>query len=275
MPVTRRAALKTLLAGAVGVGTGVIGHGFAYERYHLRLVSAELPVSGLPLALDGLRVGFITDLHHSSYVAQADVAAAAGLLMAQRPDLIVLGGDYVSNFDRRYMQPCADALASLSAAHGVFAVLGNHDDDREMPAALQAYGFAVLKDARTSVSIRGARLDLVGVRFWTRNVRTIARLLDTAAPTTLLLAHDPRRLTQAAELAVPAMLSGHTHGGQVVLPGIGPLAARRFPVVAGRGTRHGTNIFVSRGVGTVLVPIRVNCPPEVAVLTLRPGARPA
>ena len=275
MPVTRRAALKTLLAGAVGVGTGVIGHGYAYERYHLRLVGAELPVSGLPVALDGLRVGFITDLHHSRYVAQADVAAAAGLLMAQRPDLIVLGGDYVSNFDRRYMQPCADALASLSAAHGVFAVLGNHDDDREMPAALQAYGFAVLKDARTSVSIRGTRLDLVGVRFWTRNVRTIARLLDTAAPTTLLLAHDPRRLTQAAELAVPAMLSGHTHGGQVVLPGIGPLAARRFPVVAGSGTRDGTSIFVSRGVGTVLVPIRVNCPPEVAVLTLRPGARPA
>ena len=67
------------------------------------------------------------------------------------------------------------------------------------------------------------------------------------------------------------MLSGHTHGGQIVLPGLGALAARNFPIVAGQGQRDGTTVFVSRGVGTVYVPIRVNCPPEVAVLTLKPS----
>jgi predicted MPP superfamily phosphohydrolase len=78
------------------------------------------------------------------------------------------------------------------------------------------------------------------------------------------------RLAEAAALAVPLVLSGHTHGGQIVLPGIGAIAAREFPVVAGVGRRDNTTIFVSRGVGTIYVPVRLNCPPEVALLTLQP-----
>jgi predicted MPP superfamily phosphohydrolase len=84
----------------------------------------------------------------------------------------------------------------------------------------------------------------------------------------LLLAHDPRRLTEAAQLDIPAMLSGHTHGGQVVIPGLGAIAGRRFPVLQGIASRENTWIFVSRGVGTVYVPVRINCPPEVALVTL-------
>jgi predicted MPP superfamily phosphohydrolase len=85
----------------------------------------------------------------------------------------------------------------------------------------------------------------------------------------ILLAHDPRRLVQAAALKIPLILSGHTHGGQVVLPGIGALAAQRFPVIAGVAAQGDSTIFVSRGLGTVWVPVRLNCPPEVALLTLR------
>ena len=69
------------------------------------------------------------------------------------------------------------------------------------------------------------------------------------------------------------MISGHTHGGQIVLPGVGAIAAKEFPVIAGVEQRSGTSIFVSRGVGTVYVPVRVNCPPEVAVLTLEPATQ--
>jgi predicted MPP superfamily phosphohydrolase len=86
---------------------------------------------------------------------------------------------------------------------------------------------------------------------------------------TILLAHDPRRLTAAAELGIPLVLSGHTHGGQVVLPIAGAVAARHFPVIAGLGRRGNTSIFVSRGVGTVYVPYRLNCPADVSVLTLK------
>jgi len=86
-----------------------------------------------------------------------------------------------------------------------------------------------------------------------------------------LVAHTPMRLVEAAALSVPLMLSGHTHGGQVVLPGVGALAAREFPIVAGRGRRGATTAFVSRGVGTVYLPVRLNCPPEVVVLTVEPA----
>ena len=190
-------------------------------------------------------------------------------MMAERPDLIVLGGDYVTWGDRSYVVPCSEALAGLSAPLGVYGVVGNHDDDRDMPAALISHGYEVLRDARTTLRVRDQKLDLVGVRYWTRRARDIARLIRGAESTTVLLAHDPRRLEEAAALNIPLVLSGHTHGGQVLLPGVGAVAARKFPVVAGLGRRHNTAIFVSRGVGTVYVPYRLNCPPDVSVITVK------
>ena len=266
---SRRAALKGLLTTGVGALTGAGAYGFLYERHRVELVRASLPVSGLPPALAGLRVGLVTDLHHSETVPREDIERAVRLMMSVAPDLIVLGGDYVTWGDRRYVTPAAEALAGLSAPHGVFAILGNHDDDRDMPAALRKQGFAVLKDARTRVVINGERLELAGIRFWTRKPGEIVRVLSGASGTVVLLAHSPWRLVEAAALDVQLVLSGHTHGGQVVLPGIGPLAARRYPVVAGVGRQDSTTIFVSRGVGTVYVPYRLNCPPDVALLTLQ------
>jgi len=270
--LTRRAALNTLLAGGVGTAIGGGAYGLAYSRHQIQVVRAAVPVSGLPPALDGFRVGLITDLHHSEMVPAEDIVRAASLVMAERPDMIVLGGDYVTWGDRSYVVPCADALGALHAPFGVYAVVGNHDDDRDMPAALISYGYEVLRDARTSVNVRGEKLELIGVRYWTQRARDIARLTRGAQGTVILLAHDPRRLTEAAGLDIPLVLSGHTHGGQVVLPGIGAIAARKFPVVAGTGTRDNTSIFVSRGVGTVYVPYRLNCPPDVSVITLKSRA---
>ncbi len=172
--------------------------------------------------------------------------------------------------NRRFVAPAAEALAPLSAPQGVFAILGNHDDDRDMPAALAATGATVLRDARTRLTIRGETLDLAGIRYWTRKLSNIAHVLRGASPNLILLAHNPLRLAEAALLDVPLVLSGHTHGGQVVLPGIGAFAAREFPVIAGQGRQQDTAIFVSRGVGTVYVPVRLNCPPEAAVVTLQP-----
>jgi predicted MPP superfamily phosphohydrolase len=191
-------------------------------------------------------------------------------LMAERPDLIVLGGDYVTWGDRRFVGAAADALGGLSAPHGIFAVLGNHDDDRDMPAALEAHGIDVLRDARTQLRIKGVALDLAGVRYWTRRAGDIERIVKGASPNLVLLAHNPARLAEASALEIPLMLSGHTHGGQIVLPGLGAVAARKFPIIAGSGKQGRTAAFVSRGVGTVYVPIRLNCPPEVALLTLEP-----
>ena len=273
MGITRRHALKALVASSVGLGTGTLAYGMAYERHDLRLVNVTLPVTGLPVALDGLRIGLITDIHHSEVVPAADVSRAVALLQGSRPELIVLGGDYVSFGDQRYVEPVAELLAPLAEApYGSFAVLGNHDDDREMPAALHQRGFAVLRDQRTRLEIRGETVDLAGLRFWTRRPADLARILGDTSGTTFLLAHDPRRLTEAAAFDVQLVLSGHTHGGQVLLPGVGAIAGRKFPVLAGTGREGNATLFVSRGVGTVYVPVRINCPPEVVLLTLQCAA---
>lgn len=272
MSISRRTAIKTVIATTVGSATAGITYGAAFERHRIGMTSTTLPVAGLPRALDGLRISLITDIHHSRIVPASDVVQAIELAMSARPDLIVLGGDYVTFGDRAFVGPVAELLGSLQAPHGVFAVLGNHDDDRDMAAALAAKGFTVLKDQRTQVTIRNETLTLAGIRFWTRRAENIARVVNGVEGTVLLLAHDPRRLVEAANLKVPAVLSGHTHGGQIIVPGVGAIARRSFPVLSGLGQQGDTSIFVSRGVGTIYVPVRINCPPEVALLTLR---RPA
>ena len=271
MGVTRREVLKAALAMGAGALAGTGAYGFLYGRHELMVTRENVPVAGLPPALAGLRIGLMTDVHRSQLVSHEDVARAVGMLMSERPDLIVLGGDYVTWGDRRYVEPSAEALAPLSAPQGVHAILGNHDDDHDMPLALARNGVHVLKDARTRLTIRHEAIDLVGIRFWTKRQSDLASLVRGAAPLTVLLAHDPRRLTEATALGVPLVLAGHTHGGQVVLPVLGAVAAQKFPVVAGLARRENTTMFVSRGVGTIYVPVRINCPPEVAVLTLQPA----
>ena len=267
---TRRTVLGGLGAVAIGTATGTALHGFLYERHRIEVTEQTLEVAGWPPALAGLRIGFVTDLHRSSTVSHAMIATAVSAVLAKAPDLIVLGGDYVTNRDRRYVQPAADALAPLTAPHGVFAVLGNHDDERDVTAALTGAHFSVLRDARTQITVRGELIDIAGLRYWTHRMPDITRVLRGASPTLLLIAHTPKRLIEATALSVPLLLSGHTHGGQIVLPGIGAVAAREFPIIAGAARRENTTVFVSRGVGTVYVPVRVNCPPEVAILRIEP-----
>jgi len=269
MTISRRTALKALAGTGIAAVGGATSYGFLGERHAVGTTEAVLPVSDLPPSLSGLKIGLITDVHRSQWVSADDVERGVRMLMSARPDLIVLGGDYVTWGDRQYVGPSAEALSALSAPHGVFAILGNHDDDHDMPAALSARGVQVLKDARTNLQIRNEALTLAGIRFWTKRANDIQSVVSGAEGTVILLAHDPRRFTEATQLNIPLVLSGHTHGGQVVLPGLGAVAAQKFPVIAGMARQHRTTLFVSRGLGTVYVPVRINCPPEVAILTLQ------
>jgi predicted MPP superfamily phosphohydrolase len=271
MAVSRRTVLKGLLAGSVGTLTGTGVYGYAYGRHQLSVTHESIPIADLPPGLAGLRIGLLTDVHRSGLVSHEEVAHAVNVMMGERPDLIVLGGDYVTWGDRKFVGPAAEALAPLSAPRGVFGILGNHDDDHDMAAALVKNGVHMLKDARTRITIKHDVLDVIGIRFWTKRASDIAPLTKGASRMTMLLAHDPRRLTEAAGFGFPLVLSGHTHGGQVVLPIVGAIAAQKFPVVAGIGRRGPTTMFVSRGIGTIYVPARINCPPEVAILTLQPA----
>jgi uncharacterized protein len=269
MVLTRRAALKGMIATGLGAVTGAGVYGVGYERHHIGITRATLDVHALPTAWHGRRIALLTDIHHSALVPADDVALAVALANEQKPDLIVLGGDYITGMDRTFAEPVAELLAPLSAPHGVFAILGNHDDDRYVPAALERKGITVLREQRRQIKIRGDSVELAGISYWTRDSPKLTELVANRRHPVLLLAHDPRRLARASALGVAAVLSGHTHGGQIVLPGIGAVAARKFPVTSGMGRMGATSIFVSRGIGTVYVPVRINCPPEVAILTLK------
>ena len=266
--LSRRSVMKAIIAAGVGGVAATGAYSFLYARRSLEITRTTLVTSGLPEALSGLRIGLLTDLHRSLTVPREDIEKAVTAMMKERPDLIVLGGDYVTWRDPQFVEDVADILAPLTAPHGVFAILGNHDDERAMPAALTAQGFEVLMDARTRITVAGESLDLVGLRFWTRQSTDVIPLLSSATRPAIVLAHDPRRVFEAAALDLSVVLSGHTHGGQIVIPGLGAIAARKFPIAAGVFHQRNTTLYVSRGIGTVYVPFRLNCPPEVAILTL-------
>src|SRR2546423_8662593 len=138
MAMTRRAVLKGLVAAGVGVATGTGAYGYLYGRRGLGVTYATLPVNGLPAALSGLRIGLLTDVHRSRWMSDDDLARAVNMLMVARPDLIVLGGDYVTWGDRRYIGPSADALGPLAAPDDVVAVPGSQDDGAQVSAGLAA-----------------------------------------------------------------------------------------------------------------------------------------
>ncbi|MBP1634399.1 MAG: putative metallophosphoesterase [Acidobacteria bacterium] len=268
MLVTRRRALGALAAGGAGL-LGAGGYGVLVERHRLGVTRATISLRRLPPGLDGLRVGLATDFHYGRFTGDEMVAAVAQRLAEERLDLVLLGGDFVTWSDRAAVAPCAAALAGVRARLGVFAVFGNHDPEGTVKAVFERRGVGVLRDQHTRLDVRGEPVALAGLRYWSSRPADLDRALRGSRGFPILLAHDPRRVDLAAAAAVPLVLSGHTHGGQVVVPGLGAPAAARYPVVHGLGRRGGTALFVSRGIGTVVVPVRFNCPPEVVILTLR------
>lgn len=240
------------------------------------LTETEIWLRRLPPAFDGLRVVHLTDIHHSVYTPIESVEEAVHLANRLRPDLVALTGDYVT-LSPSYIWPAARALGKLRARHGVYAVLGNHDfqvDAGEITRALRAQRIRVLRNAHVALRSRGATLWLAGVDDLWWNADDFAAALRFVPPreTKIVLCHNPIGIRQAAEHGVDLVLSGHTHGGQVRLPLVGSVRGRsklgeRF--VEGWNRLDGTQIYVNRGIGKSVVPLRLNCPPEIACLRLR------
>lgn len=261
-----------LAAGGAGLFVGGAMHGYSNERHAVGITHASLAVTGLPDAFVGLRVALLTDLHLSPIVDADDIARAVAMTLEQKPDLIVLGGDYVTWGHEHFVGPVGELLSPLTAPLGVVAILGNHDSDEggdDVTAALTRNRFIVLRDQRTRITQRGDAIDLIGLRYWTKQTSTITKLMESPGHVNVLLAHDPRRIREAAQLNIPLVLSGHTHGGQIVLPGVGAWNRGFFPTMQGTLEQENSVLFVSRGIGMVYVPVRLNCPPEVAMLTLQ------
>ena len=247
----------------------------------LRLERVAVPLPGLPVGLVGLRIGFLSDIHHDQGRPLALLARGVALLNAAAPDVIVLGGDYVVGRGRGFA-PCARLLGRLRAPLGVYAILGNHDHwgaAERVAAQLTDAGATVLRNAsRRLVAPGGAPFWLLGLDSGVREHAdpdaALAGVPEDAFR--LLLAHEPQLadVVRAYGARVDLQLSGHTHGGQIVPPLLGPI----FLPPLGRHYLHGLYqtpgwpLYVSRGIGGLPPFLHFRCPPEVTLLTLAPGA---
>jgi uncharacterized protein len=275
---------RGLLTGAATPFLDEFGHKGWLERVshaqrhvvsHLRL-----EILGWPQWTRPLRVAFLADFHAGSH---SDDVTRIGLIIAEAasfaPDLVLFGGDYVNmqrfGGGRIPPQTTAAILARLQAQLGRFAVLGNHDyayDEHAVADALRSSGITVLDHERASVQFNSHSIQIVGVPD-AHIVRSEARsLLAGLSPDVpaIALVHDPvwfAHLPAGPHL----MLAGHTHGGQIRLPGIGIVTnASKAPLRWSRGliNERGQYLFVTSGVGTSGVPVRWGVPPEFAILDL-------
>jgi uncharacterized protein len=265
----RPTPLRTLAAGLAQIARAAFA-----EPYQLAVERHAIALRRLPRELDGLRIVQLSDIHHSPFTGREQVERAVELANSLEPDIIALTGDYVSH-EREYVQPCAEMLGRLRARRGVYAVLGNHDN--WVDAALVTDLFR-LAGIRVLVN-EGFRFEDRGASFWLAGVDdTMVGLEDLPLALAgskedemkLLLAHNPVILRRAARAGVDLVLSGHTHGGQVTWRSERSASGRvRRRILRGLARRGETQIYVTRGLGTVVLPVRYGCLPEVSVLTLR------
>jgi uncharacterized protein len=261
-------ALKTVAAG---------GAYTALEAKWCRVTSVSIEMPRLPESFAGLRIAFLSDIHHGPFVPLAYVRHAVAMANALAPDLILLGGDYVHR-NRSYIAPCIHELGKLQAPLGVHAVLGNHDHWESASETKQALAQAKIRElTNTAIWLqRGeARLRLGGVGDLWEDRQRLHSVLDGVSEKDpcLLLSHNPDYVERIQDGRIGLVLSGHTHGGQVVVPGYGsPIVPSRYGQKYAHGLVQGpvARVFVTRGVGTVTPPVRLFCRPEIALLTLQP-----
>jgi uncharacterized protein len=275
--LNRRSFLKStarIAAASIGIPTLVASYGFA-ESTHVHIDRQTLRIPRLPQGFQGKRIAFLTDLHHGPFISEDFIAGIVRTTNLLDVDMVVLGGDY-SHRDGKYIAPCFDLLKNLSAPMGVHGVLGNHDYAHGLAETREGFRRAKiteLTNRHITLTQRGEKLILAGVDdYWHGEVRVNKALEGvTVNDAVILLSHNPDVAETMSDRRVGLMLSGHTHGGQIAIPGYGaPMIPSRY----GRKYAHGlveaptTNVFISAGTGMSILPVRANCRPELTVIEL-------
>lgn len=263
------------------------GGGLVYtlaEAKWCRVERVTLPVPNLPGPFVGMTIAFLVDTHHGPFVSLDYLRGVVAMTNRLGADLVALGGDFIQRQrswyyppDRPYVRPGIGVLADLRAPMGRFAVLGNHDNwvggdfTRQV---LAEHGIRDLSNTGVWLERGGTRLRLCGVEDRTTSQEDFPAAIGDTRPedACIMLAHNPDSVEEFHDPRVGLVLSGHTHGGQVVLPFVGAPAVpssygQRY--VSGFKQGPSTKVYISRGVGTIAPPVRFNCPPEVTFITLR------
>jgi predicted MPP superfamily phosphohydrolase len=280
LPTTRRKFIRITATAAVAA---LVADSTLLEPNRPRVVRQEISLRRWPSHLDGFTIALLSDFHYDPYFSVHPLRSAIGMVNALHPQLIVLAGDFVSvpwfgdpEEGASAAEPCAQLLQQMQAPYGLWAVLGNHDvftDPDHITSALISAGIQVLSNQSVPIEREGARFWLAGVDDVLGGTADLDAALHVvpAGEAAILLAHEPDYADKVARYPVDLQLSGHSHGGQVRVPLIRPLflpaLARKY--VWGWYKIGGLTLYTNPGLGTVGVPVRLNCPPEITLLTLR------
>lgn len=282
---------RFLLTGALGA-LGLAVYSGEIERHRIEVIRREVEIPGLAGDFDGLKVAQLSDIHLDDYTEPFFLRDAVRHINELDPDIIFLTGDYVTNplghrfgfqkFAVGAAWQCADILQSLHCRR-IYAILGNHDIQvgaREVATALRDNGIIVLRNSYIPVERGNSRFWLAGLDDPVSgspnpDLTIPGPIRNLPGEPIILLCHAPDYASHLSAMpagqAVSLMLSGHTHGGQIRLPLIGPLVlpigGKLYP--EGAYCLGRMQLYVNRGLGTVGVPFRLDCPPEITLHTLR------
>jgi uncharacterized protein len=288
---SRRAVLYQLASIAGATPFAVALYGYSFERFRFQIEPVDIPVAGLPPALDGLRIVQLSDIHVGDFMPLHEVRRAVGMANELAPELAVITGDFLSSRGDPLAE-CIGELAHLRASLGIWGCNGNHEiyagaeDDAE--ALFTAKGMRLLRQSAAQLTRNGASLNLIGIDyprtvFTSGPVATLngAESLVRRDMPNILLSHDPNTFYRAAEAGVELSLAGHTHGGQVNMEILNTALnpARSFtafiaglyhlPMASSNATATRSSLYVNRGLGTLGIPARIGSNPEITLLTLR------
>jgi predicted MPP superfamily phosphohydrolase len=284
---SRRKFLTVGAAVAAGGALAAVGDGTLIEANQPRVIPIEIPLPRLPQAWDGLRIAQLSDLHYDDYFSVVPIRKAVDLVNGLQPDLVVVTGDFVTSpFSKRRsgqiqaakaIEPCAQLVAQMRAPLGIHACMGNHDvatDEAHIIEVLQSFGISTLRNRSVPFERDGGRLWLSGLGDVLEGKYDLKLALKgiPKAEAVVLLVHEPDFAGYVKD--VDLQLSGHSHGGQIRFPLIGapvlPVMGRVYP----RGLRRigPLTLYTNVGIGTIWLPMRLNCPPEVTLITLRATA---
>jgi predicted MPP superfamily phosphohydrolase len=285
----RRDFLRNGARMAVTAPFLISGYGTLIERRHFELDHFDIGVTGLSSSLSQLTIAQLTDIHVGPFMPAEELAEYVEAVNRLQPDLIALTGDFVTSSPDE-VAPCVETLAGLKGRYGVFACMGNHDiyagAANKLTSLFGAKGIQTLRNDAVTIHAGSSRITVVGIDDPSQGHADLRRALTAAqkdpGEVNILLSHRPEYFPAAAQAGMDLVLSGHYHGGQIkLLPEPGALSIARLITPYAEGLfrlprttnpsqiNKDANLFVSRGVGITGLPIRINCPPQIAHLRLK------
>lgn len=277
-----RLSRRRLLQSAAGVSVaavGVAGYAWRLEAWWFEVVQQELELPGLPEAFAGFTIAQISDLHFGRLVSPDDLKPALESVMSLRADAIVVTGDLVTHVGHGEPDMIVQALSHLSAPEGVFAILGNHDwwwGGTLVAESLQWAGVIVLQNEHVGWQRGGQSLYLSGLGDVCVGRHDLSEALAglPSSAKVVLLVHEPDFADHASlDARILLQLSGHSHGGQICVPGYGGLHFPRFArkYTSGLYSVGSLSLYTNRGLGMIGLPLRFCCRPEITLFTLWPA----